>query len=93
MKKKINRKTSRIPTFTSNEEEARFWDTHSVTDFENETEDVDIVVELAKPRDETLVVRLQKNMKDKLERVAVKKGINISTLVRIWFSEKLQNAI
>ena len=87
MKKKIK---SRIPKFKNIEEEAKFWDTHSVTDFEDETEDVDIVVELAKPRDETLVVRLQKNMKNKLERIAAKKGINISTLARIWFSEKLQ---
>lgn len=90
MKKKINRKIGRIPIFTSNEKEAKFWDTHSVTDFEDETEDVDIVVALAKPRDETLVMRVQKTMKDKLERVAAKKGINVSTLARIWFSEKLQ---
>lgn len=87
MKKK---KASRIPKFKSYEEEANFWDTHSFVDFEDETEDVDIVVELAKPRDETLVVRVQKNMKDKLARLAAKKGINISTLARIWFSEKLQ---
>lgn len=84
------KKVSRIPKFKSYEEEANFWDTHSFVDFEDETEDVDIIVELAKPRDETLVVRLQKNMKNKLERVAAKKGINTSTLARIWFSEKLQ---
>lgn len=90
MKKKKNLIKSKIPKFTSYKEEAEFWDTHSVTDFEDETEDVDIVVELAKPRDETLVVRVQKNMKNKLERVAAKKGINVSTLARIWFSEKLQ---
>ena len=66
MKKKVNRKASKIPTFTSNEEEVRFWDTHSVTDFEDETEDVDIVVELAKPRDETLVLRVQKSIKDRI---------------------------
>lgn len=93
MKKKIKRKISRIPTFTSNEEEAKFWDTHSVTDFEDELEDVDIVVDLAKPRNETLVVRLQKKMKDRLELVATKKGINVSTLARIWFSEKLQQSV
>jgi predicted DNA binding CopG/RHH family protein len=90
--KKKNLKKSRIPEFKSNEEEANFWDTHSVTDFEDETEEVDIIFDLAKPRDETLVVRVQKNLKDKMERVAAKKGINVSTLARIWFSEKLQQA-
>ena len=90
MKKKVNRKTSRIPTFTSNEDEAQFWDTHSVTDFEDETEDVDIVMELAKPRDETLVLRVQKGIKKQLEQVARKRGITISTLTRIWLMEKLK---
>ena len=89
MKKKVK---SRIPNFTSYKEEANFWDTHSVTDFEDETEDVDIIVELEKPRNETLVVRLQKTVKDRMEKVAAKKGINVSTLARIWFSEKLHQA-
>ena len=92
MKKKQNLKTSRIPKFTSLDEEAKFWDTHSVTDFEDELEDVEIVVELAKPRDETLVLRIQKNMKERLERIAHKRGLNISTLSRIWLMEKLQHA-
>lgn len=87
MKKK---KISKIPKFKNTEDEAKFWDTHSFVDFEDETEDVDIVVELAKPRDETLVLRLQKTMKEKLARLAAKKGINVSTLARIWFSEKLR---
>lgn len=85
-------KKSRILKFTSYEEEARFWDTHSFVDFEDETEDVDIVVELEKPRTETLVVRLGKNLKNQIERLAAKKGINVSTLARIWFSEKLRQA-
>ncbi len=92
MKKKKNLIKSRIPTFASYEEEANFWDTHSVTDFEDETEDVDIVFELEKARTETLVVRLQKNLKEQIERIAAKKGINVSTLARIWFSEKLRQA-
>lgn len=83
---------SKIPKFKSIEEEAEFWDTHSVTDFEDETEDVDIVVELEKPRTDTLVIRVQKNIKDKMEKVAKKKGINVSTLARIWLSQKLSGA-
>lgn len=87
MKKK---KISKIPKFKNIEEEAHFWDTHSFVDFEDELEEVDIVVDLAKPRDDAIVVRVQKSLKDKLERFATQKGINISTLARIWFSEKLR---
>ena len=85
------KKKSRIPNFKTLEGEARFWDTHSVTDFEDETEDVGIVFELDKPKQGSLVIRIQKSLKDKLEKVAKKKGVNISTLSRIWLMEKLQS--
>lgn len=79
-----------IPGFKNYEEEANFWDTHNVTDFENETEEVDIVFELDKPREESLVLRLQKGIKKALSKTARSKGLNISTLVRMWIMEKLQ---
>ncbi|OGH17841.1 MAG: hypothetical protein A2868_02905 [Candidatus Levybacteria bacterium RIFCSPHIGHO2_01_FULL_40_15b] len=85
------KKKNRIPKFKTYEEEARFWDTHSVTDFIDETENVDIVFELDKPRDETLIVRLQKDFKDKLEKTARSKGLNVSTLARMWLMEKLHS--
>lgn len=84
------KKKTKIPKFKTYEEEAHFWDTHNVTDFEDETEDVGIVFELDKPRDETLMVRLQKDFKEKLEKVARSKGLNVSTLARMWLMEKLQ---
>lgn len=90
MKKK---NVSKIPKFKSIKDEAAFWDTHSFVDFEDELEDVDIVVDLAKPRNDTLVVRIQKHLKDKLDSIASKKGITTSTLARIWLAEKLQRFV
>ena len=87
------RKKSRIPKFKNYEEEAHFWDTDSITDFEDETEDVDIVFELDKPREESLVLRVQKGFKDKLTRFARRKGLNVSTLARMWLMEKMQAAV
>ncbi len=89
----MKKKVSKIPIFKNYEDEAKFWDTHSFVDFEDELEYVDIVVELAKPRDETLVLRIQKSMKDQLGKIASKKGINVSTLARIWLHEKLQQDV
>ncbi len=90
MKKKVNK----LPDFStmSRAEEAEWWDTHDLGDYWDELKDVDIVFDLKKPRDETLVVRLQKSIKDKLEQVARKKGLNVSTLARMWLLEKLQTA-
>lgn len=86
----MKKKKSKISNFKTYEEEAKFWDTHEFTEFEDELEDVEIVFELNKPRNKTLVVRLQKDVKDKLENAARAKGLNISTLARMWLMEKLQ---
>ena len=71
-------------------EEAKFWDTHDWGEFWDELEDVDIVVELDKPRDETIVLRVQKEVKEGLDKFAKRLGLNLSTLVRMWLMEKLQ---
>lgn len=85
------KKLSRIPKFKTLEEEANFWDTHSFVDFEDELEEVDVVVDLQKPKEETLVLRVQKNIKDKLEKIAKAQGLNISSLARLWLMEKLRS--
>ncbi|KKR70978.1 MAG: hypothetical protein UU14_C0039G0005 [Candidatus Roizmanbacteria bacterium GW2011_GWB1_40_7] len=85
----MRKKKSKIPVFKSYEEEAHFWDTHSITDFEDETEDVEIIFDLEEPRSETIAVRLQKDVKNKMTDLARQKGVNTSTLARMWIIEKL----
>lgn len=86
-KKKFN-----FPDFNkmSYKEEATWWDTHDLGEFWDELEDVDIVFELDKPRDETVVLRIQKEMKEQLDKLARSRGLNLSTLMRMWMMEKLQ---
>lgn len=72
-------------------EEAKWWDSHDWGEFWDELEDVNIVFELHKPKTETVVVRLQKSLKDRLAKVAHAKGLNVSTLARMWIAEKLQS--
>ncbi|OGD95962.1 hypothetical protein A3F02_04075 [Candidatus Curtissbacteria bacterium RIFCSPHIGHO2_12_FULL_38_9b] len=90
----MKKKKFKFPDFDkmSYGEEARWWDTHDLGDFWDELEDVDIVWELKKPRDETLIVRLQKEFKDRLDRAARSRGLNISTLARMWLLEKLRES-
>ena len=85
-------KKSKIPKFKTYEEAAKFWDTHEFTEFKDELEDVDIVFELNKPRTESLVLRIQKDIKEKLQKAARSKGLNVSTLARMWLMEKLSNS-
>ena len=89
---KKNTKKYRDPQPGANatrEELAKFWDTHSFADYWDELEDVDLTVELHKPKEETLVVRLQKNVKDRLGRIAKQKGLHVSALARMWLTERL----
>ena len=72
-------------------EEARWWDKHDFTEFWDELGDVDVVFELDKPRTESLVLRVQKDIKQKLQKVARSKGLNVSTLARMWLMEKLSH--
>lgn len=91
MKKK--NKNFKFPDFNkmTYEEEANWWDTHDLGDYWDEMKDVDIVFELDKPRTESLVLRIQKDIKEKLQKVARSRGLNISTLARMWLMEKLSH--
>lgn len=86
----MTKKKSKIPKFKSTHAMAKFWDTRSFADYWDDLKDVEMVFELEKPRDEIMVLRVQKNIKDNIERVARSKGLNLSTLARMWLMEKLQ---
>src|SRR5437588_10079293 len=81
---------NRIPDFTSREEEAAWFDTHDLAEYWHELEPVDVEFQLEKPKEENIVVRLQKPIKDRLALIARRKGLNISSLTRMWIMEKLQ---
>ena len=66
------------------EEEAHFWDTHDITDYEDETEEVEIIFDLKKPREKIVPIRMQAELRDRLDQIARSKGLNLSTLIRMW---------
>lgn len=90
----MRKKKSRLPNFNkmSYREEANWWDTHDLGDYWDEFKDVNLVFELHKPKEKTLVLRLSKNIKDSLEYAAKNKGVSVSSLARMWLVEKLQSS-
>lgn len=78
----------RIPAFQNIEEEAEFWDTHSVLDFPDEFEYVGFVEPRAK-KDAPITIRLDRGDRIRLKAEAEKMGIGPSTLARIWIKERL----
>lgn len=81
------KKISKIPQFKTREEEARFFETHSIADFQKELKHVQ--VRFAKNLSEGIHVRLDPDTLETLRQKAHKKGIGPTTLVRMWIRERL----
>lgn len=83
------KKISKIPNFKSIEEEARFWDTHNITDYWDEMEEVDLIFVKEPKKEDLITIRVQSQLKDRLEKVAKRQGLSLSSLARMWIIEKL----
>jgi len=90
MTKKEQQKKSRIPEFSSIEEEAEFWDTHSLADYWEEFKPVK--VSFAKNLSEGVNICLDHDTFRKVSALAQEKGIGPTTLIRMWVLEHLKEA-
>lgn len=80
-----------IKPFKTLEEEAHFWDTHDTTKlFTDPSTPLEELEPLEPEKEATVTLRLQKSMKAKIQHIARQKGINLSTLSRLWLIEKLR---
>ena len=52
-----------IPKFKTIQEEAEFWDTHDIGEYLNDFQRIDVELQLEKPKEENIVVRVQKPIK------------------------------
>ncbi|MBV9690307.1 MAG: hypothetical protein JO202_11435 [Ktedonobacteraceae bacterium] len=77
-----------IPAFNSYEEEATFWDTHSITDFTEETEAVE--VRATRGLSANVQVRFDAETDHELEALARERGVKKATLIRMWVLERLR---
>jgi hypothetical protein len=85
----VERTKSRIPKFRSREEEAQFWETHDVSDFEDVLKEVKVTV--ARPLEHHLSVRLDAAVITQLTQLAREIGIGPSTLARMWIMDRLNH--
>ena len=79
-------KTKTLPRTDSIQELARFWETHDLTDFEDELEEV------AGPvfgRDDSIRLRLPSRDAKEVHRLAQSKGVTQAELIRQWVLQKL----
>ena len=76
----------KIPQTDSIEELARFWDTHDLTDFEDELEEV---TEPVFEHSAVVKIHLQPHEIEAVKEIAQTKGIGSEELIREWIREKI----
>jgi hypothetical protein len=77
---------SKLPKIDSIEKLAEFWDTHDLTDFEDELEEVSDPVFV---RGSAINVHLKSREAEAVEQMAQAKGVSPEELVRAWVLQKL----
>lgn len=75
-----------IPEFKNRQEMAEWFDSHNMTDYDFKP--VYAKFELEKTKEETVMFRLDKGVKQYLVQLARSKGLNTSSLLRMWVMEK-----
>lgn len=81
---------SRVPVFKSIEEEAVFWDTHSVLDYLENFGTPQFVSK--KAQTQGITVRFEQETLAQLRACAKEQGIGPTTLMRMWVLERLREA-
>jgi len=85
------KRKKKLPDMTGWSEEriAEFWETHDSTEYVDQMEDADL--ELRVPRDYRVVsLRLEAQDLEKAKRLARRKGVPYTVLLRMWIKEKLE---
>ena len=90
MTDKNNAHNDSIPDeFDSIQAAVEFWDTHSLADLWDETEEVDFTVHI---KGSTVLIPLEQKLAERLRDVARQQGLSAETLVNLWLSEHVQQA-
>ena len=79
----------KIPKFKTLEEEAEFWDTHSLADYWDQLEEVEGPLIDERPPKKLVSIRFDGALIDAAKRIARTKGIGYQTLLRMWAYEGL----
>jgi len=77
----------KIPKFKTDNEAARFWETHRFEDYSKDTKDAEIRF-IKKPK-KTVALRLDPDNIKSVEKIAERKGLSYTSLLRMWIKEYL----
>ncbi|MCB0181759.1 MAG: hypothetical protein KDI62_26260 [Anaerolineae bacterium] len=79
-------KVSSISNSKSLEEMADFWDTHSLADYDDDIEEVEMIFDPAARR---TWVGIEPDLLADLRRIARERRVSTQTLINLWLSERV----
>jgi predicted DNA binding CopG/RHH family protein len=79
-----------IPTFKHEDEEAKFWLTHEVTDYFDESDEVEITFPFLKPSTQSVTIRLPKPLVYDIKILANEQDIPYQSLLKTLLNEKVK---
>jgi predicted DNA binding CopG/RHH family protein len=77
----------KIPKFNTDEEAARFWEAHSFQDYYGDTKEAGI--KFVRRNKRTVAVGLDRDDIKSVEKIAERKGLSYTSLLRMWIKEHL----
>ncbi len=81
----------RIPDFATRDEEAAWWDFHSISDYLGELQPVKAT--FARHLSDPVAMRLDPQDRAEITHRATAQGIGPSTLIRMWVKERLRQEV
>lgn len=82
----------KVPYFKNTEEEARFWENHSVMEFVDE-DDISDFLRLGGKKSVVVTLRIEPLVREQTRRVARDAGMSYQTLMRDWIYDGLRKAL
>lgn len=86
LKSEVNN-MKKIPKFKTEAEAAKFWETHSFEGYYRDTKEAE--VEFVKKPKKAVAIRLDPDDIESVEKIAERKGLSYTALLRMWIKEHL----
>ncbi len=87
---KKQKKVNKIPKFKSLQEEQKFWDTHSILDFPDQFEEVEMDFSKLKPSTRPITIRLTESMLYDIKLMANKRDVPYQSLIKTILHDKIR---
>ena len=85
----MRKRAEPIPTFQSEAEERRFWESHESTDHIDWSRAERVQLPNLRPSTRSISVRLPVSLLERIKIAAHKRDVPYQSLVKIWLAEKL----